>query len=214
MERPDLSQTDEAIIAYIEYLEYELLAAQSATNETDRREASEPGEPSEDPTTVNVLTFSQQGFIKRTPRHFYSRQKRGGMGVFDLDMDEKDAPAQVILADESDEVLVLTNFARVFRLRVSDLPESEVRAKGKPLADFLTGLHDKESARWLMGGAGAYIAVLSPRGYVFTKSKLFLKEGVQLYDTSKYGPPVSACWSSGHDDLFLATVQGKGIRFM
>ena len=204
MERPDLADVDEAVLAYIEYLEAQL------GNEDSR---SSP-EPSEDPTTINVLTRSALGYIKRTPRHFYSRQKRGGMGVFDLEMSEHDQPVQVLLADESAELIALTNFARVFRLPVSALPASEVRAKGQLLADLLPGLHDKESVSWLMSEEQAYMALLSPRGYVFTKSRLFLKDGVQLYDTNKYGPPVAACWSSGQDDLFLVTRQGQGIRFV
>ncbi len=204
MERPDLADVDETVLAYIEYLEEQLSSEESR---------SAP-EPSEDPTTINVLTRSAQGYIKRTPRHFYGRQKRGGMGVFDLEMSDDDQPVQVLLADESAELIALTNFARVFRLPVSALPASEVRAKGQVLGDLIPGLHDKESVSWLMSGEQAYMALLSPRGYVFTKSRLFLKDGVQLYDTNKYGPPVAACWSGGQDDLFLVTRQGQGIRFV
>lgn len=204
MERPDLTNLDDDILAYIEYLEAQL---------SDENDRTTP-EPSEEPTTVNVLTRSAQGYIKRTPRHLYSRQKRGGMGVFDLEMGADDQPVQVLLADETAELIAVTNFARVFRLPVNALPASEVRAKGQKLGELFPNLHGMEQVSWLLTGEQAYMALLSPRGYVFTKSKLFLKDGVQLYDTSKYGPPVAVCWSSGQDDLFIVTRQGQGIRFM
>ncbi|MCA9976161.1 MAG: hypothetical protein KC413_10445, partial [Anaerolineales bacterium] len=79
MERPDLSQIPDDVRAYIEALEQELLSLQNSP--TLSKEAPEP-EFSEPPTTINVITVSQAGYAKRTPRHWYGRQRRSGMGVF------------------------------------------------------------------------------------------------------------------------------------
>lgn len=75
--------------------------------------------------------------IKRTSRHLYGRQRRGGMGVFDLDTQGDDAPSQLAQADESDSVLLLTNDGRAFRLAVASLPGSPVRARGQELRELL-----------------------------------------------------------------------------
>ena len=81
MERPDLSGVAAEITDYIAALEAELELLRTQ-EEASHSEAS--FEPSEPPTTVNVITISAAGVAKRTPRHFYGRQRRGGMGVFDL----------------------------------------------------------------------------------------------------------------------------------
>src|SRR3990172_3094171 len=86
MERPDLSQTEPAVRAYIEALEAEidhLRAEATPATEEPVRDAEPPLEPSEPPTTCNLITLSARGNVKRTPRHLYSRQRRGGMGIFD-----------------------------------------------------------------------------------------------------------------------------------
>ncbi len=114
LERPDLGQTAPVVRAYIEALEAEL-------------------EPSEPPATLNVITASAAGVAKRTPRHLYGRQRRGGMGIFDLDTSEDDPPACLTIADESQKLLLFTTLARAFELPVNALPESPVRARGEAL---------------------------------------------------------------------------------
>jgi DNA gyrase/topoisomerase IV subunit A len=85
IERPDLDALDPAVRAYIESLEAELERLRQHGRRPRQSEVAEaPAEPSEPPTTLNVLTISGAGVAKRTPRHLYSRQRRGGMGIFDL----------------------------------------------------------------------------------------------------------------------------------
>ncbi len=207
MDRPDLTAADPEIVRYVEFLE-EQLAAQAG----DDGQADLAVEPAEPPTTIQVVTISQNGLIKRTPRHFYTPQRRGGMGVFDLDLPADDLPAALLLADLGSDLIFLTNFARVFRLPVDSLPERPVRARGDTLATWLR-LHEKETIAAVLGGSGAHIAVLTTRGFVLTRNKNFLKNEAILFDSRQSGEPVAACWSTGLDDLFVSTQAGKAIRF-
>ena len=90
LNRPDLSQVAPDIRSYIEALEAELDELRGQASRSAQRESTL--EPSEPPTTINVITVSQSGLIKRTPRHLYSRQRRAGMGIFDLETAEDDPP--------------------------------------------------------------------------------------------------------------------------
>lgn len=211
MKRPDLTDVDEAIVAYIEYLEAELEAVQTAAEGSER--VAVTLEPSEPETTINVVTLSQNGRIKRTPRHFYTRQRRGGMGVFEIDLPADDVPQQVVLADVENELIVITNFARIFHLPVARIPEMEVRAKGVAAADLLK-MHSNETIVTLLpGNGGERIASLTARGYVYTSNKPAPRDGDFLYNTANQGGPIACCWTSGKDDLFIATKQGQAIRF-
>ena len=85
IERPDLDKLDPAVRTYIEALEAELERLRQGRRRPRRSAAPvAPPEPGEPPTTINVITISAAGIAKRTPRHLYFCQGRGGMGVFDL----------------------------------------------------------------------------------------------------------------------------------
>lgn len=215
MERPDLSQISPEIVAYIEALETELLQRQSAQSD---RPTPEPQEP---PTTINVISVSRHGRAKRTPRHFYGRQHRAGMGVFDLETSGADFPTHLALADENHQLLLISNFGRAFKLPVNALAEATVRADGQSLlAGF--NIRDNEHIVAVLPADGppadgAYLLLVSQRGWVQRVARSYLGKslipGMVFHDIKQGGMITTACWSAGDGDLFIATAQGKGIRF-
>jgi DNA gyrase subunit A len=215
-ERPNLDHVDPAVRAYIETLEAELEHLRQSKERPRRRTATE-AEPCEPPTTFNVVTVSTAGLAKRTPRHLYSRQRRGGMGVFDLETSEDDPPAFLTIADESQNLILITDQARAFRLPMSALPESPVHSRGQSLVTQLDLNLDEYPSLVLPDSSGTYIALLTRRGHVrWMASHLLgdkLHPGTILYEAEKFGPPAAACWAPGDGDLFIATRQGRGIRF-
>ena len=218
LERPDLAGVDPALVAYIEALE-EAIASQQAADEAAAR-ADAPSEPSEPPTTVNVITISAAGLGKRTPRHLYLRQRRGGMGVFDLDLPADDPPLFLLMADERAGLILVTNHARAFRIPVSEVTETEVRGRGEPLLDRLPLRADERLALVFPDtpvDGGSFAVVVSERGQVRRIGKQYLgpnlQAGTVLYDVRDGGAPAAICWSSGNQDLFIVTRTGQGIRF-
>ncbi len=215
LQRPDLSGLPAAVLAYIEALEARL-ASQEAADEPAAR-ADAPFVPSEPPTTSNVITVSATGFAKRTPRHLYARQRRGGMGVFDLDTPSGEPPAFLTVADESASLLLVTNQGRAFRAAVRDLPESPVRSRGQSLVERLPFRADERLALLIPEPGGAYLYIVSERGQVrrFGGQSLgrSLIPGTVLSDPRDGGPPVAACWGAGSEEMVIVTRQGRAIRF-
>lgn len=221
IERPDLSEVSPDVLAYIESLEAALAA------QTGRRArpqvVAEPeldAEPElcEPPTTINLIALTAGGLLKRTPRHLYGRQRRGGMGIFDLDAPDDDPPALLTLADESASLILLTDQGRTYRLPVNRLPEMPVRAKGTALAGLLTLRPGERVAAALPEDGGEQLALVGQRGWVMTVRASFVGKsmiaGVVYYDAAKYGPLAAACWLPGSaDEVFIATRQGFAIRF-
>ncbi|MCB0082627.1 MAG: hypothetical protein KDE47_16915 [Caldilineaceae bacterium] len=214
LERPDLSGISEEVLAYIEALEEAVEAAQRS----NRSVRSEPSlEPSEPPTTMNVISISAGGLAKRTPRHLYLRQRRGGMGIFDLDAEEDDIPNFLTVADESAGLVLVTNQGRALRTEVKTIVETEIRGRGQPLlADF--PLRDGEKLSLVFPDqGGSYLIMVSERGQVRRIGSQYLgkslQPGTMLYNTSDGGAPAAACWASGNSELVIGTRQGKGIRF-
>lgn len=220
-ERPDLSDVSPDVVAYIESLEA-ALAAQPARRVRSQAVAEpEPdAEPElcEPPTTVNLISLTAGGLLKRTPRHLYGRQRRGGMGIFDLDAPDNDPPALLALADESASLILFTDQGRTYRLPVNPLPEMPIRARGTALTDLLPLRPGERLVAALPEDGGEQIALVGQRGWVMTVRASFVGKsmiaGVVYYDAVKYGPLAAACWLPGSaDEVFIATRQGFAIRF-
>jgi DNA gyrase subunit A len=215
VERPDLSQIDPAIRAYVESLEAEIERLRSDSDSPD--ESAAPPEPSEPPTTLNLITLNASGLAKRTPRHLYGRQRRGGMGIFDLETPDDDPPINLAIADESATAILLTNHARAFRFPPGKLPDSEVRVRGQSITADLK-LNPGERIAVILPDVGrGYVALLSQSGFVrCVPGHLFgetLSPGTEMYNLERLGPLAAACWTPGSSDLFIATGAGLGTRF-
>lgn len=224
IERPDLSGVPLEVLAYIQSLETEL---ESVRGRQRMREPGEPASPvldelpagpAEPPTTMNVITVTASGLIKRTPRHLYDRQRRSGMGVFDLDTPEQDPPALLTVSDAAQSLIVVTTLGRAFPLATGQLAEAPVRARGEALRRWIPALQPEERVAMMAPDTGAgYLTVVSKRGQVrrwrynvFGRS---LQGGTLLYDIKDGGAPGAYCWSNGDADLFIVTAKGLAIRF-
>lgn len=210
VDRPDLTGLPPEIIAYIDYLEAQLPSQpRAATNEST--------EPSEAATTVQLITISRGGQAKRTPRHRYGRQRRGGMGVFDLDVAEDDAPVSLSLADRDERLLLFSDEGRCFRLEVRDIEEGPVRGRGASLRRLLPLRDGERIVAALPASGGAYVILASERGWVRrVRSSFFagtLVPGTVFHEVTQGGQLAAACWSPGDADLFIVTRQGMAIRF-
>lgn len=214
LERPDLTGIHAEVLAYIEALE-EALAEFQESGSAGR--ADSPLEPSEPPTTMNVISISAAGLAKRTPRHFYLRQRRGGMGVFDLDSNEDDPPAFLAVADESAGLILITNQGRALRVEVREIPQTDVRGRGQSLFGDFPLRPGETLAVVAVDQSGSYLILVSERGQVRRIGSQYLgknlQPGTMLYNTAEGGAPTAVCWSGGNSELFIATRQGKAIRF-
>lgn len=219
MERPDLSGLAPDIQAYITYLEGRIEALEQESASADMPPPAPSAEPLEPPTTQNVITISRSGLAKRTPRHFYGRQRRGGMGIFDLETPEDDPPAFLVVADVEQHLLLITNHGRMFRLPVRRIEETAVRGKGRPFFEHLPfSLKEGEAVVAITADEGGkYLILFSERGWVRrVRSNLVghrMISGTTFHDMKNGGPLVAACWANDEEYIFIATEQGQAIRF-
>lgn len=210
--RPDLSRVDPQVRLYIESLEAEI----ERLKESSSSRQPEPA-PVEPPGPLNVITASASGVVKRTPVHFYARQHRGGMGIFDLEAPAEDPPTILALAEDSQTLLFITDHARAYRLPVNIIPESPIRARGSSLVSRLNFGDDEKLLAILPVQAQGYLVLLSRSGMVRSlRHHIFgeyMKPGQPLYDIKSFGLLAASCWVPGDGDLFIATQRGRAIRF-
>ena len=66
----------------------------------------------------NVLVpLTKNNYLKRVDLDHFRSQKRGGVGVRGITLQEKDQIKQVVLADTHDDLLFFTNLGKVYRLK-------------------------------------------------------------------------------------------------
>jgi DNA gyrase subunit A len=224
-DRPDLTGVSIEVLAYIQALEAQLETLRG--RQRPREVANGNGaaaefdeavsEPSEPPTTFSLITVTAGGLIKRTPRHLYDRQRRGGMGVFDIDAPEEDPPALLAVADASQTLIVVTTQGRAFPLPVSQLAEAPVRARGESIRKWVPLTNDEKISLVTPDMAAGYLTVVTRRGQVrrwrYNVFGRALQPGTILYEIREGGPPAAACWTQNDGDLFIATAKGLAIRF-
>ena len=145
------------------------------------------------------------------------RQRRGGMGVFDLDAPAGDPPAFLAVADLAQTLIVMTTQGRAFPLPVADLVESEVRGRGESARKWAPLAADEKIALVAPDLGAGNLTVVTRRGQVrrwrYNVFGRALQPGTILYDIREGGAPAAYCWSAANADLFIVTAKGLGIRF-
>ncbi len=221
MDRPDLYGIRTDVLAYIESLEARLQELEGRRNRmhppAEPEIRQETALPEEAPTLESLITLSNGGKIKRTQRHLYSRQHRGGMGVFDLDIDLPDTPASLMVCQETDNLLLFTDQARVFRWKANKMEADEIHAKGEDLFSHFQLEEGEKFAAVLPDRANGFVALASQRGRIrILRHHVFgehMRPGTPMYRAEEFGKLASVCWTPGNADLLLLTRHGMGIRF-
>ena len=167
-----------------------------------------------------VITLSHGGYIKRLPADTYQKQRRGGKGVAGATMREEDFIERMYTASTHDYLLIFTSFGKVHWLKVYEIPEASRYAKGTALANVLKlGENENISSVLPVTEFNEKLSVL-----MATSHGLVKKTSLSAFDKPRSGgiiaitldkgdSLVSSEITDGKQDLFLATRQGKSIRF-
>ena len=84
-----------------------------------------------------VVTVTHAGYIKRLPVATYRSQKRGGKGVQGMSLKDNDFVEDLFVASTHDYVMFFTNFGKVYRLKVHELPIGSRQARGSAVVNVL-----------------------------------------------------------------------------
>lgn len=84
-----------------------------------------------------VVTVTHAGYIKRLPVATYRQQKRGGKGVSAVSLKDNDFVEDLFVASTHDYVMFFTNFGKVYRLKVHELPIGSRQARGSAIVNLL-----------------------------------------------------------------------------
>jgi DNA gyrase subunit A len=174
------------------------------------------------PEEEQVLVLTQGGYVKRTNPDEYRKQKRGGVGVIDLDTKEEDFVTTFLTTSTHSDLLFFTNQGKAYSLKMYDIPEGKRSTKGKAIVNFLQ-----------LGGDESVSSVLPMRKgqkegekflYMVTKLGVAKKvDAVSFHDVRRSGliamklqkgdELIAALLVEKGDEIFLSSAKGQSVRF-
>jgi DNA gyrase subunit A len=170
----------------------------------------------------SVLVLTQGGYIKRTNPSEYKQQKRGGIGVVDLDTKEEDFVTMFLTAHTHDDLLFFTNKGKAYQIKMYDVPEGKRATKGKSIANFLP-LSEGESVssivpmtKEIKQGAGSLFMVTKGGVAKKTKAKDFhdvRRNGIIAISLAPGDELIFAGFVDKGGHVILITKKGQAIRF-
>ncbi len=90
------------------------------------------------PNEESMLVYTRGGYLKRTNPDEYKAQRRGGVGVVDLNTKEEDFISMFLSADTHDDLLFFTDKGKVYQIKMYEIPEGRRATKGKSIMNFLS----------------------------------------------------------------------------
>ena len=174
------------------------------------------------PEEESVLVLTAGGYLKRTNPDEYRKQKRGGVGVIDLDTKEEDFVTLFLNANTHDDLLFFTNKGKVYQIKMFEVPEARRATRGKSIMNFLPFTD------------GEYVTSIVPMNKALKASGgamlMFTKEGVakkvkadDFKDVRRGGiiviklgakdELIGASFVEKGDTAILVSTKGQSIRF-
>ncbi len=174
------------------------------------------------PDEETVLVYTAGGYIKRTNPDEYRKQKRGGVGVVDLDTKEEDFITQFVTTSTHSDLLFFTDKGKVYQLKMYEVPEGRRATRGKSIMNFLSISSDEKITSILpitkdnkktkfslmmitKGGVGKKVAAES-----FHDVR---RSGIIAIRLDQGDSLISAMLVEKGDSVILGTNDGQSIRF-
>ena len=167
-----------------------------------------------------VITFSHQGYLKRTEIDTYRAQRRGGRGLKGMGTKDEDWVEHVFLASANQYLMIFTRSGKCHWLKVWQIPSAKRHSRGKSIVNLLNIDPNDEIAsvvpvrefsedRYLMfctRGGKTKKTPLAAYGNVRSVglNAITISDGDELMDVRITG---------GSNEVILATRNGKAIRF-
>ncbi|MCX6756411.1 MAG: DNA gyrase subunit A [Candidatus Nomurabacteria bacterium] len=174
------------------------------------------------PEKESVLVFTKGGYVKRTDPSEYRAQKRGGVGVVDIETKDEDFVTMLVSANTHSDLLFFTNRGKAYQIKMYDIPEGKRATKGKSVMNFIS-LDDGEKVTSILPidketkKTVESLMLVTAQGVAKKVSAEGFKDvrrsGLIAITLDKGDELVSVLPITKGDSVMLATAAGQSIRF-
>ncbi len=174
------------------------------------------------PEKESVLVYTAGGYVKRTDPSEYRAQKRGGVGVIDIEPKEEDFVTMLLGANTHSDLLFFTNRGKAYQIKMYDIPEGKRATKGKSIMNFIS-LEDGEKVTSILPISKETKKTVESLMMVTTMGvtkkvsaesfKDVRRSGLIAIKLEKGDELQAVLPITKGDDVMLATTLGQSIRF-
>jgi DNA gyrase subunit A len=174
------------------------------------------------PEKETMLVLTAGGYVKCTDPAEYHAQKRGGVGVIDLETKEEDFVTMLVSGSTHSNLLFFTNLGKVYQMKMYDIPEGRRATKGKSIMNFLALSSDEKVSSILampkdLGKVSSSLMLVTKNGTAKKMSgegfKDVRRSGLIAIRLDKDDQLISALVTEKGDEVMIATADGQSIRF-
>jgi DNA gyrase subunit A len=171
----------------------------------------------------NALVLTAGGYIKRTNPDEYRKQRRGGVGVVDLDTKEEDFVTQFLTANTHSDLLFFTDKGKIYQIKMYDIPEGKRATRGKSVMNFIS-LGDDEKITSVLpvpkeakAKEGLSVFMVTKQGVGKRVAAEAFRDvrssGIIAIKLSSDDLLISASIAMKGDTVSLVSTKGQAIRF-
>ncbi len=180
----------------------------------------------------NTLILTSGGYIKRINPDEYKRQKRGGVGVVDLDTKEEDFVTNFLTASTHADLLFFTDKGKVYKIKMYDIPEGKRATRGKSVMNLISlSLDEKVTSILAIPKKDLETKFPSVLGNLVSKSLMMVTEngiakkvsaksfadvrssGIIAIKLASKDRLMSVGFVEKGDNISIVTKKGQSIRF-
>ena len=174
------------------------------------------------PEKETVLVLTAGGYVKCTDPSEYRAQKRGGVGVIDLETKEEDFVTMLLSGSTHSNLLFFTNLGKVYQMKMYEIPEGRRATRGKSIMNYLP-LQAEEKVNSILAlpkdlaRAPSSLLLVTKKGTAKKMSAESFKDvrrsGIIAIRLDKDDQLVAALAAEAGDEIMIATASGQSIRF-
>ena len=174
------------------------------------------------PEKETVLVLTAGGYVKCTDPGEFKAQKRGGVGVVDLETKEEDFVTMLVSGSTHSNLLFFTNLGKVYQMKMYDIPEGRRATKGKSIMNFLALAADEKVNSILalpkdIDKLQTSLMLVTRNGTAKKMASASFKDvrrsGIIAIKLDKGDQLVAARITEKGDEVMIATAEGQSIRF-
>ncbi len=171
------------------------------------------------PVEESVVTYTNNGYIKRTPISSYKAQNRGGRGVSGVKQREDDFVTEMNICSTHDHILFISNLGIMYRLKCYELPEGAKNARGSNIINLLPLKENEKIAQMIKTedfSGEKFIIMVTKNGKIkrtpLSAYKNVRKNGLIAIGLDEGDEIAGVRMTGGSDQLIIATHNGMAIR--
>ncbi len=174
-----------------------------------------------------VVTFSHEGYAKRTSVNEYRSQGRGGVGSRGVSTKGDDFTEHLLVASTLDYLLIFTDSGQVFWLKTYKIPEGNKTSKGRSIQNLIS-VNKEDRIRSILNVRNLkdvdfinnhYVMMCTQKGYIKkTSLEQFSRprqNGIRaiLFQENDTDHLLNVELTNGNCEVIIASRSGRAIRF-